>query len=251
MTHHPHVHMIVPGGGLSADGQRWIAGRPDYLLPVPVLSQLFRGLVLSLLLEAHAGGRLKFFGEHAALADEKAFKAFLAPLWRSDWVVYAKKPFSGPAAVLAYLARYTHRVAISNSRLIAAGGNGVTFKYKDYRVEGPERYKVMTLAPHEFIRRFLLHVLPKGFHRIRHYGLLANGGRAENIAKARALLAVSPAAEASDTATAEMADPEGSRILPRPCPHCGGRMIVIEVFARGSMPRCAAPTTAPAWIDTS
>ena len=168
MTHHPHVHMIVPGGGLSADGQRWIAGRPDYLLPVPVLSQLFRGLVLSLLLEAHADGRLKFFGEHAALADEKAFKAFLAPLWRSDWVVYAKKPFSGPAAVLAYLARYTHRVAISNSRLIAAGANGVTFKYKDYRVEGPERYKVMTLASHEFIRRFLLHVLPKGFHRIFH-----------------------------------------------------------------------------------
>ena len=162
MTHHPHVHMIVPGGGLSADGQRWIAGRPDYLLPVPVLSQLFRGLVLSLLLEAHAEGRLKFFGEHAALADEKAFKAFLAPLWRSDWVVYAKKPFSGPAAVLAYLARYTHRVAISNSRLIAAGANGVTFKYKDYRVEGPERYKVMTLAPHEFIRRFLLACAPEG-----------------------------------------------------------------------------------------
>ena len=167
MTHHPHVHMIVPGGGLSADGQRWIAGRPDYLLPVPVLSQLFRGLVLSLLLEAHSGGRLRFFGEHAALADEKAFKAFLEPLWRSDWVVYAKKPFSGPAAVLAYLARYTHRVAISNSRLIAAGATGITFKYKDYRVEGPERYKVMTLATHEFIRRFLLHVLPKGFHRIR------------------------------------------------------------------------------------
>ena len=156
MTHHPHVHMIVPGGGLSADGQRWIAGRPDYLLPVPVLSQLFRGLVLSMLLEAHGEGRLKFSGEHAALADGKAFKAFLGPLWNSDWIVYAKKPFSGPGAVLAYLARYTHRVAISNSRLIAANADGVTFKYKDYRVEGPERYKTMTLAPHEFIRRFLL-----------------------------------------------------------------------------------------------
>src|SRR5271157_4463776 len=170
MTHHPHVHMIVPGGGLSADGRRWIAGRADYLLPVPVLSRLFRGLVLSMLLEAHGEGRLKFFGEHAALAGEKAFKAFLAPLWNSEWVVYAKKPFAGPEAVLAYLARYTHRVAISNSRLIASGESGVTFKYKDYRVEGPERYKTMRLAPHEFIRRFLLHVLPSGFHRIRHYG---------------------------------------------------------------------------------
>ena len=216
-------------------------------MTVPVLSQLFRGLVLSLLLEAHAGGRLRFFGDHAALADEKAFKAFLAPLWRADWVVYAKKPFSGPEAVLTYLARYTHRVAISNSRLIAAGANGVTFKYKDYRVEGPERHKVMTLAPHEFIRRFLLHVLPKGFHRIRHYGLLANGGGAENIAKARALLAVSPAAEANGAGTAQNAEPDGSR----PCPCCGGRMIVIEAFARGAKPRYRPPGAAPVWIDTS
>ena len=250
MTHHPHVHMIVPGGGLSADGERWIASRPDYLLPVPVLSELFRGLVLSALLEAHAEGRLKFFGEHAALAQKKAFKAFLAPLWRSDWVVYAKKPFSGPAAVLAYPARYTHRVAISNSRLIAAGASGVTFKYKDYRVEGPERYKVMTLAPHEFIRRFLLHVLPKGLHRIRHYGLLANGGRAENIAKARALLPALPVAEA-DGGTAQNAEPDSPRILLRPCPCCGGRMIVIEVFARGAMPRYRPPDAAPVWMDTS
>jgi hypothetical protein len=158
--------------------------------------------------------------------------------------------FAGPEAVLAYLARYTHRVAISNSRLIAAGANGVTFKYKDYRVEGPERHKVMTLAMREFIRRFLLHVLPKGFHRIRHYGLLANGCRVENIAKARALLAVSPTAEADGVAAKE-AEPDGSHVLPRPCPHCGGRMIVVEVFARGAMPRYAAPTTAPAWIDTS
>ena len=251
MTHHPHVHMIVPGGGLSADGQRWIAGRPDYLLPVPVLSQLFRGLVLSMLLEAHGEERLKFSGEHAALTDGKAFKAFLGPLWSSDWVVYAKKPFAGPGAVLSYLARYTHRVAISNSRLIAANADGVTFKYKDYRVEGPERYKTMTLDPHEFIRRFLLHVLPRGFHRIRHYGLLASGTRAENIAKARALLAVSPAAEANAAGTAEKADPEGLRVLPQPCPCCGGRMIVIETFARGSMPRYRPPGAAPVWIDTS
>jgi len=186
-----------------------------------------------------------------ALAEEKAFKAFLAPLWRADWVVYAKRPFSGPAAVLAYLARYTHRVAISNSRLIAAGTKGVTFKYKDYRVEGPERYKVMTLSAHEFIRRFLLHVLPKGFHRIRHYGLLANGGRTENIGKARALLGVSSAAEADGAETAQNAEPDGPRVLPRPCPCCGGRMIIIEVFARGSKPRYAAPVTAPAWMDTS
>jgi hypothetical protein len=152
---------------------------------------------------------------------------------------------------LAYLARYTHRVAISNSRLIAAGAKGVTFKYKDYRVEGPERYKVMTLAPHEFIRRFLLHVLPKGFHRIRHYGLLANGGRTENIGKARALLGVSFAAEDDGAETAQNAEPDGSRVLPRPCPCCGARMIIIEVFARGSKPRYAAPATAPAWMDTS
>jgi Putative transposase len=251
MTHHPHVHMIVPGGGLSADDQRWIAGRPDYLLPVLVLSQLFRGLVLSMLLEAHGEGRLKFQGAHAILADKKAFKAFLKPLWNCDWVVYAKKPFSGPEAVLAYLARYTHRVAISNSRLIAAGADGITFKYKDYRIEGPERYKTMTLHPHEFIRRFLLHVLPRGFHRIRHYGLLANGGRAENIAQARALPGVSPAAQAKDTGAVEMARPDGSRVLPRPCPCCGSRMIVIETFARGSMPRYRPPSAEPVWIDTS
>jgi hypothetical protein len=251
MTHHPHIHMIVPGGGLSGDGQRWIAGRPDYLLPVLVLSRLFRGLVLSMLLEAHGGGHLKFSGEHATLADGKAFKAYLGPLWNSDWIVYAKKPFSGPEAVMAYLARYTHRVAISNSRLIAANADGVTFKYKDYRVEGPERYKTMTLAPHEFIRRFLMHVLPRGFHRIRHYGLLANGGRAENIAKARELLAVLPVAEANTAGTAEKADPEGLRVLPRPCPCCGGRMIVIEVFARGSTPRYRPPGAAPVWADTS
>jgi hypothetical protein len=142
-------------------------------------------------------------------------------------------------------------VAISNSRLIAAGADGVTFKYKDYRVEGPERYKTMTLHPHEFIRRFLLHVLPRGFHRIRHYGLLANGGRAENIARARALLGVPPAAEASGAETAEKVEPGGSRILPRPCPCCGGRMIVIETFSRGSMPRYRPPAAAPVWIDTS
>jgi len=251
MTHHPHVHMIVPGGGLSADGQRWIACRPEFFLPVRVLSRLFRRLVLGLLLQAHGEGCLKFSGAHAALADEQAFAAFLAPLKRSEWVVYAKKPFAGPEAVLAYLSRYTHRVAISNRRLIAAGESGVTFTYKDYRLEGPERYKTMTLTAHEFIRRFLMHVLPKGFHRIRHYGLFANGGRAENIAKARALLAVMPVTEANGVKPPEKVEPEALRVLPRPCSCCGGRMIVIEVFARGSMPRYRPPAAAPVWIDTS
>jgi Putative transposase/Transposase zinc-binding domain len=253
MTHHPHVHMIVPGGGLSADGGRWIACRPEFFLPVRVLSRLFRRLVLGLLFEAHGEGRLKFSGAHATLACRQAFATFLAPLKRSEWVVYAKKPFAGPEAVLAYLSRYTHRVAISNRRLVAADESGVTFKYKDYRFEGPERYKTMTLAPGEFIRRFLMHVLPKGFHRIRHYGLLANGSRADNLAKARALLAVLPAMadEADSREPAEKIEPDAPRVLPRPCPCCGGRMIVIEVFARGSAPRYQPPGAAPVWIDTS
>jgi Putative transposase/Transposase zinc-binding domain len=237
MTHHPHVHMIVPGGGLSQDGQRWIAGRPDYLLPVPVLSQLFRGRMLSTLLEAHGEGRLKFSGEHAPLADKKAFKAFLKPLWNCDWVVYAKKPFSGPEAVLAYLARYTHRVAISNSRLIAANADGVTFKYKDYRVEGPERYKTMTLSPHEFIRRFLLHVLPRGFMRIRHYGILANRHREPKLRRCRELLGVPTPLPPQPPLTVPDPDPQRAapderdteRPLP-PCPICGAPMRIVEIL---------------------
>src|SRR5262245_21438638 len=169
MTHHPHVHMIVTGGGISPDGSRWIASRPDYLVPVQVLSALFRGRMLGMLSDAHAAGHLEFFGDYQHLADTAAFKAYLAPLWKTDWFVYAKRPFTGPEQVLAYLSRYTHRVAISNSRLISADAAGVTFKYKDYRIEGPERYTTMTLEPGVFIRRFLMHVLPKGFHRIRHY----------------------------------------------------------------------------------
>jgi hypothetical protein len=168
MTHHPHLHMIIPGGGLSQNGTRWIACRANFFLAVRVLSRLFRRLFLAMLVAAHGAGRLQFFGPQAALADTNAFAAFLLPLRRSQWVVYSKKPFGGPQAVLAYLARYTHRVAISNRRLIAADQTGVTFKYKDYRIEGPERHKTMTLATGEFIRRFLMHVLPKGFHRIRH-----------------------------------------------------------------------------------
>jgi hypothetical protein len=242
MTHHPHVHMIVPGGGISLDGTRWMSCRPGFFLPVRVLSKLFRWLFLSKLADAHAADRLKFFSNHAGLGDRRAFAAFLAPLRRKNWFVYAKPPFAGPEAVLAYLARCTHRVAISNSRLIALNEAGVTFRYKDYRRNGDERYRTMTLDPGEFIRRFLLHVLPKGFHRIRHYGLLARAGRKANIARARHLLAApQPKAECSGTGT-DAAAPSDWR---PPCPCCGGRMIVIEVFERGGHPRAPPWTRAP------
>ncbi len=235
MTHHPHVHMIVPGGGISLDGKRWVSCRPSYLLPVDVLSLLFRRLFLQKLLAAHRAGRLQFFGHHARLAEGNAFTAYLRPLRKIKWHVYCKPPFGGPQAVLAYLSRYTHRVAISNRRLIACDHRGVTFRYKDYRADGPARYKVMTLAAHEFIRRFLTHVLPKAFHRIRHYGLFANGNRAANIARARELLAVPP--RMTEPETDAPSEPDQPRVLPQPCPCCGGRMIIIEVFERGSTPR--------------
>ena len=250
LTHHPHVHMIVPGGGISLEGQRWIACAPTFFLPVRVLSRLFRRLLLKMLTMAHKTGRLAFFGNHAALADKRAFATFLAPLRKAEWVVYAKRPFGGPQAVLAYLSRYTHRVAISNRRLISADDAGVTFKWKDYRIEGPGRYKTMTLPTHEFIRRFLMHVLPKGVHRIRHYGLFANGNRAANIARARELLAAPAPSEPPETS--EAAPLDEPRVLPRPCPCCGGRMIIIETFARGCQPK-HRPTPAPIAIriDTS
>jgi len=240
----------VPGGGISLDGERWVACRPDFFLPVRVLSRLFRRLFLEKLIATHKAGHLKFFGRHAALADTQAFAAYLAPLRRAEWVVYAKRPFGGPQAVLAYLSRYTHRVAIANSRLIACDRSGVTFRWKDYRTDGRDRQKVMTLSTGEFIRRFLIHVLPSGFHRIRHYGLLASGTRADNIARARRLLDV-PAAqpETGDNSCAEAADPKP---LSHPCPCCGGRMVIIETFQRGASPRTRP--TAPAAvirIDTS
>jgi predicted Zn-ribbon and HTH transcriptional regulator len=251
MTHHPHVHMIVPGGGTSLDGNKWVSCRPGFFLPVRVLSRLFRRLFLERLLAAHQANRLKFFGDHAALADTQVFAAHLAPLRRSEWVVYAKRPFGGPEAVLAYLSRYTHRVAISNSRLIAVGDNGVTFRWKDYRADGRERQKVMTLATGEFIRRFLIHVLPHGFHRIRHYGLFASGTRADNIARARRLLdmlAVQPGT--ADTVTSS--ETNEPKPLAHPCPCCGGRMVIIETFQRGSSPRTRpSASTAIIRIDTS
>jgi len=250
LNHHPHVHMIVPGGGISLDGARWVACRPDFLLYVGVLSRLFRRLVLEKLTAAHSAGELQFFSRHAALANTRAFAAYLAPLRNSKWVVYCKRPFAGPEQVLRYLARYTHRVAISNRRLLSLDDKGVTFKWKDYRLEGRERYQVMTLTTHEFIRRFLMHVLPAGFHRIRYYGLLASGKRADNVARARELLTLPiipvDAIKAANTNADQPQTPEHR------CPCCGGRMIIIERFERGATPRShPSPPTPVIRIDTS
>jgi hypothetical protein len=247
LTHHPHVHIIVPGGGISPDGERWISCRAGFFLPVRVLSRLFRRLFLEKLTAAHHAGCLHFFGDQTALADPEAFKGHLAPLRRAEWVVYAKRPFGGPEAVLAYLSRYTHRIAMANSRLIAFDDSAVTFKWKDYRAKECERAKVMTLAVDEFIRRFLIHVLPSGFHRIRHYGLFANGGRAENIARARQLLNVPQPRPQPDNA--DVADDGKAQSSSYPCPCCGGRMIIIETFERGHAPR--HPPTPRIWIDSS
>jgi hypothetical protein len=230
LTHHPHVHGIVPGGGLSKDGERWIACKPGFFLPVRVLSRLFRRRFLEELERAHRAGLLQFFGEATQLADTAAFAKWVAPLRRCEWVVYAKRPFTGPEAVLAYLSRYTHRVAISNSRLVALDERGVTFRWKDYRVKGKTRAKTMTLSADEFMRRFLLHVLPNGFHRIRHYGLIANAGRRNNLARVRELLHVSPVADAQPHG------PDVPIVPVKPtyvCQHCGASMIIIETFARG------------------
>ena len=237
LTHHPHVHMIVPGGGIALDGQRWIASRPAFLLPVRVLGKLFRRLFLTGLIALHDAGRLAFFGSLAALADRQAFLRHLSPVRKKRWVVYSKPPFAGPEAVLAYLSRYTHRVAISNRRLLAFDEAGVTFRYKDYRRDGAERQRAMTLGIDEFIRRFLLHVLPRGFHRIRHYGLLASSARRVNLARARKLLAV--VSPHDDDVPKEPLDARP------PCPCCGGHMMIIETFARWSQPRAPPRGTNP------
>ena len=244
MTHHPHVHMIVPGGGLSVDGKHWIIAKPRFFLPVRVLSKLFRRLMLQKLAAAHKRGELTFFSKHAALAEPKAFAKFLKPLKRKRWFVYSKRPFAGPKAVLAYLSRYTHRVAISNARLIAADANSVTFKVKDYRLQGASRYTTMTITTAEFIRRFLLHLLPKGFHRIRHCGLLAGSTKAQAITTARELLA----APAPDPAIDDRAIDDDTTLC-RPCPCCGGRMHIIETFEAGCQPHHRP--TALIRIDTS
>jgi len=237
MTHHPHVHMIVPGGGIAPDGSRWVSSRPAFLLPVRVLGKLFRRLFLARLLALHDTHRLTFFGSMAHFTDRRAFQRYLAPVRKKRWVVYAKAPFAGPQAVLAYLSRYTHRVAISNSRLIRFNKDSITFGYKDYRRHSTDRQQVMTLTTDEFIRRFLIHVLPRGFHRIRHYGLLAGSARKASLVLARELLnfAAPPDDDTLD-------EPDDFR---PPCPCCGGRMIIIEMFERWRQPRGPPDKTTP------
>jgi len=235
LTHHPHVHIIVPAGGLSLDRQRWISCRPGFFLPVRVLSRLFRRLFREKLTAAYQAGRLAFFADQAALAEPAAFKACLAALRKIEWVVYAKQPFGGPDAVLAYLSRYTHRIALANSRLVAFDGERVTFKWKDYRAKSAARYKLMTLDADEFVRRFLIHVLPDGFHRIRHYGLFANANRAANIALARRLLGApdpAPSSSESDRPTGAHEDE-----VRNTCPCCAGRMIIVDIFEPGCQPQ--------------
>jgi hypothetical protein len=227
LTHHPHVHGVVPGGGLSADRKSWIACRPGFFLPVRVLSRLFRRRFIEELARLHGRGDLRFFGEHAPLAEAAAFARCLAPMRKCEWVVYAKRPFAGPAAVLAYLSRYTHRVAISNSRLIAMDERGVTFRWKDYRAKGATRYKAMTLGADEFMRRFLLHTLPSGFHRIRHYGLLANGNRKASLTSAREFL--NQVRESQVTPVEGDADHSGPCFV---CRHCGAAMMIVQTLAR-------------------
>jgi hypothetical protein len=240
LHYHPHIHCIVPGGGLSPDGTRWISCRPGFFLPVRVLSRLFRRLFLEELRTAFDAGRLEFFGDLADLAQPTAFSRLLAEARSIEWVVYAKPPFGGPKQVLAYLGRYTHRVAISNSRLVDMTGGKVTFRWKDYRHGG--KTKVMKLDAHEFIRRFLLHTLPDGFHRIRHYGFLANGHRAARIASCRKLLNVSPQSPASASkATSGEADP----LAACRCRLCGGQMMTLSIWRYGETPR------QPFWNDSS
>ena len=236
LHHHPHVHCVVPGGGPSLDGMRWIACRPGFFLPVRVLSRLFRRLFLAELDAAFAAERLGFYGELAGLADPAAFARQINMLRKVEWVVYAKPPFGGPEQVLAYLGRYTHRVAIANSRLVSLAEDGIAFRWRDYRHHG--KTKVMTLGAEEFIRRFLLHTLPDGFHRIRHYGFLANGRRTEKLALCRKLLAA-PAPLASSLA------PERTIITVNLCPCCGGAMMILGVLPR------TIPLRPSAWHDTS
>ena len=252
LTHHPHVHCIVPGGGVSPDGQRWVACRKGFFLPVRVLSRLFRRLFIEKLAAAHAQGALSFFGELAGLADPQVFAAHLAPLRRTEWVVYAKPPFGGPAAVLAYLARYTHRVAISNHRLVSLDDHAVRFRWKDYRTAdaatGAVKIKTMALSPNEFIRRFLLHVLPAGFHRIRHYGFLAKGPQAPALDQLRSLITAQAAEPAASPPEPEAPAAEPPPAEPRACPCCGGALRLVEVFSRGQPPRSL---TRQLWMDSS
>jgi len=238
MMHHPHVHIIVPGGGMGKDDQ-WISCRPGFFLPVKILSMLFRRLFLEGLTKLYKAGKLFFFGNLSKLIDPDTFAAHLAPLRKTNWVVYAKPPFGGPKAVLAYLSRYTHRVAISNHRLVSADTDTVTFRWKDYRIKHGDRMKVMRLPTPEFIRRFLIHVLPSGFHRIRHTGFLANGIRRERITTIRHLFDVEP--NADQKTGDDHRTHTNERDQCQPCPECGSAMIIIETFTRGQMPKARAP----------
>ena len=238
LQHHPHIHCVVPGGGLSLDGTHWIACRPGFFLPVRVLSRLFRRLFLEGLQKAFLAGKLHFFGDLAGLAEAAAFTARLNDLRRINWVVYAKPPFGSPEQVLAYLGRYTHRVAIANSRLIALIDGKVCFAWKDYREDG--KTKAMTLDADEFIRRFLLHTLPAGFHRIRYYGFLANGDRSDNIAHCRRLLTVS-SANAAPATDHDSGDRQINTCDCTICPQCGGimrRIAIVPRFFRHQPFRC-------------
>lgn len=238
LRHHPHVHMIVPGGSLSPNRTRWVVCGPGFFLDVRVLARLFRCLFLEGLVELHRAGQLIFFGDLGYLAQTNAFAKWLAPFRKTDWVVYAKPPFGGAEAVSAYLSRYTHRVAISNHRLVSADADTVTFRWKDYRIKRGDRQKVMRLATPEFIRRFLIHVLPDGFHRIRHYGLLASLARKTNITKIRSLLGV----QRAEQTTKPEPEPEiTSLALREPYPCCGGQIRIIEIFRRGQIPMSHAP----------
>jgi hypothetical protein len=242
LQHHPHLHCIVPGGGIAPDGTRWVTCRPGFFLPVHVLSRRFRSLFLARLQTAFAAGELHFSGTLAALVGSAAFAERLDALRAVEWVVYAKRPFAGPQQVLAYLGRYTHRVAMANSRLTRLADGQVDFTWKDYRHHG--KTKVMTLAADEFIRRFLLHAVPDGFHRIRHIGFLANGHRAAKLALCRALLA----APAPDPPTPESYRDRIRRLTGHAldvCPDCGGAML-----ERGPLPRHPQPY-APFWCDSS
>ncbi|WP_299793820.1 IS91 family transposase [uncultured Marivita sp.] len=237
LTHHPHIHMIVPGGGLSSDGTEWIACKPGFFLHVRVLSRLFRRLFLEGLMALHRTGQLKFFADLAGLADASTFAEWMAPLRKVDWVVYAKPPFGGPEAVLAYLARYTHRVAISNHRLVSTDAGTVAFRWKDYRIKRGDRMKVMRLPTREFIRRFLMHVLPDRFHRIRHYGFLASARRKDKVAQIRTLIGTAKTPKPDPTVD----DPTPTLTLREPCPECGGLMRIVETFRRGQVPKSRAP----------
>jgi len=241
LLHHPHLHCVVPGGGLSPDGKSWISCRPGFFLPVRVLSRLFRRLFLEYLQHAFNAGKLRFFTGLEKLRDRCELARYLAPLRKAEWVVYAKAPFAGPQQVLDYVGRYTHRVAISNHRLLDIEAGQVRFQWKDYRAKGQQ--KAMTLSAEEFIRRFFLHVLPERFQRIRYYGLLGNRHRQQKLARCRELLSMAPPVEASPPEDYRDQHEHLTGASLRECPACHrGHMVMVETLM---------PHRSPAVTDTS